>query len=119
MTENKRFNRDNRAPADVKKETFHFRGVSVSEKVQHMFDHTATGRVTKIEIPIVYVQFDGKSTSHPCDRDELLSEQQVHDAEKRRLAKRSRTEVKPDFRKQKKQDRDELPEFEPEVPPGR
>ena len=95
----------------------------MNDPIQHMFDHTYRGVVTRIQIPIIYVTPNGSNKEHPMDRDELLSPDQVREIRLKREARRAK---KTDDSERKlwqnkaphKADRDELPEFVPELPPG-
>jgi hypothetical protein len=62
-----RFNRDNRNDENKK----FFRGLEIGSKVVHVWDHTARGTVTDIQIPLVYVKFNNDNKIRFMDRDEL------------------------------------------------
>lgn len=51
-----------------------FKGIEEGQRVEHAYDHTAVGVVTGVVFPIIFVQLDGKNSSHPMDRDELRPE---------------------------------------------
>lgn len=49
-----------------------FRGAHVGDDVSHIWDRNAKGRVTRVEIPLVYVKFNGSDKEQVMDRDELV-----------------------------------------------
>jgi len=98
----------------VSKEALYFRGVSVGEQVEHIWDHNQRGVVTKIEIPLIYVQFGTEKKSRIMDRDEIVSQEQLRDkARKAQRVQREREKAQ-----QMRRQNDDVPEFEPELPPG-
>lgn len=73
---------------DNQRDPREFRGIEAGQRIEHAYDHNATGLVTSVQAPIIYVQLDGKNYSHPMDRDELRYEGFYLDQKQQKRQKR-------------------------------
>lgn len=107
-------------PTVINQNTGYFKGLSINEPVQHIYGGNHTGSITRIQIPLIYVKWQGQEKEGVHDRAELIGgEDRRAAAEARRRAAKKDDKKKQAARPHRNVDEDDLPEFVPDAPPGR